>query len=91
MAYILFNEDGTRYQPPEIEPYKKLITERFPPCKYGASYQCMFCGKCPSGDYFKWPAECIPIVEAQQLAVKHYTNQHNNIGQNGLYLKDVEL
>lgn len=87
MAYELFNGDGTRFDPPEIEPYKQMVEQRFPRCKaYG--YQCMFCDKCPSGEYFKWPSDCNEILEAQNLAVNHYINSHNTMGTNSMYLKE---
>lgn len=89
MTYELFNGDGTRFDPPQIEPYKKLVENRFPSCK-AEGYQCMFCGKCPKGDYFKWPQDCEEIVAAQELAVNHYINTHNTIGLSSMYLKEAE-
>lgn len=87
MAYELFNGDGTRFDPPEIEPYKQMVEQRFPRCKaYG--YQCMFCGRCPSGEYFKWPSDCNEILTAQNLAVNHYINSHNTMDTNSIYLKE---
>lgn len=85
MAYSIFNGDGTRFNPPEIDSYKKLIQNRFPPCS-AEGYQCMYCSKCPKGDYFKWPDDCKETVEAQKLAVRYYVNAHNTLGFNSIYL-----
>ncbi len=44
--------------PPPVNALVQKWREKYPvePCA-GMSYSCMFCGRCPSGDYWKVPEE----------------------------------
>lgn len=76
----VLNEDGTEYNPPETEEYKKL-KELFPSCGYeGLSYSCMYCSKCYFGDNFKWPEQYKHIVEDNRRLRREYEQAHNKNG-----------
>lgn len=73
---IVINEDGTSIENPYTNEYQKL-KEKYPACKY-AGYNCMFCGKCLLGDYFK-PANDQErlIIEEQNRVSTEYFLEHN--------------
>lgn len=73
----IVNEDGTDFTPPIIPEYQEL-KDRYPECKTGFDYKCMYCDKCMYGDYFKPANEYEKqILEKQAKAYEEYLLEHN--------------
>lgn len=83
------NPDCTLYDPPMLPEYKELL-KTIPPCSFGMSYSCMFCHKCPYGDYFKWPAGTEAVREAQAKAEQAYMESHGASSILDLYFDVTE-
>ena len=83
------NKDGSLYKPPLTDAYAEAL-DRMMTCSTGPSYSCMFCNKCPYGEYFKWPAELEEVREAQTRAVLEYMKAHGNDSWEDLYIA-IEL
>jgi len=62
--------DGTSYDPP-----KNPLYEKYPECEIGEGYHCMFCSKCPHGE-FTVPDEDKEIYENYEKAYKEYCDSH---------------
>ena len=72
----IVNDDGTLYEPPILPEYEAL-KKKYPQCKGGFDYRCMYCNKCLLGDYFVPTDEDKPILKAQRLAIDTYILEHN--------------
>lgn len=83
----LYNADGTVYDPPMTSEYRAMI-KKLKTCDTGIGYDCMFCNKCPYGDYFKCPDELKPVIEQQREAIRQYNLQHNNANLGSLFLAE---
>ena len=74
--FEVINEDGTEISLPEVPEYTAL-KEKYPRCEWWG-YDCMFCGKCPYGDYFKPSNEEEKLaIEKQSKATNEYICKHN--------------
>lgn len=76
MIEKILNEDGTVYCPPP-NPLKEKWAELYPGCDV-IGYKCMFCGKCPLGDYWKVPEEDRDVWRAYLQDVRQYHIDHGN-------------
>lgn len=77
MIEKILNEDGTEYSPPPnplAEKWKKL----YPSCGSGG-YKCMYCGKCPYGEYWKVPEEDRDEYAAYGRVLCQYNLDHGNV------------
>ena len=72
----ILNEDGTEYSPPR-SPLKEKWERLYPTCE-SMGYGCIFCGKCPCGDYWKIPEEDKDAYDAWVQAVRQYNIEHGN-------------
>lgn len=63
--------------PPTAPEYAE-VRAKYPSCRYGPSYSCMYCDKCPFGEYFQWAEEDLPGVKAQNELLKQYHKEHGN-------------
>lgn len=69
------NEDGT----PITDHPKNPLFDIYPQCKW-EGYKCMYCGKCPAGEYFKvteLPREEQDMYYAYQEECRKYNEIHN--------------
>ena len=79
---VLYNEDGTIYNPP-VNPLKEKWEKLYPPTsmpQYSQvcdGYSCMWCGRCPHGDYWKCPEEDKEVYEQYIKERREYTELHN--------------
>ena len=73
---IIINSDGTNFDPP-IHPEMHKIEEKYPMCK-SWGYNCMYCDKCPLGQYFK-PSdeEEERILRERKELINKYILEHN--------------
>ena len=90
------NEDGTpwNFERPE-NPLKEKWARLYPPSPDARAsqvcdgYSCMWCGRCPYGDYWKVPEEDKDVWEAYQAELKEYDRIHNP-GLYAFYMKAKE-
>ena len=66
----ILNEDGTKFDPP-INP----ISEKYK--RNCIDYTCMYCGRCPHGDYWKVPEEDREEYEKYRKIINDYVMSHN--------------
>lgn len=73
----IINEDGTDYNPPKnplAEKWKKL----YPSCSNdGDTYKCIYCGKCPYGEYWYVPEEDRDEFNKYGKVLAEYDAIHN--------------
>ncbi len=79
--FEIVNEDGTSidFELPEF-PLKEKWDRLYPPTKDGEpcwGYRCMYCHRCPSGEYWKVPEEDKEVWEQYQIKVREYNKIHN--------------
>lgn len=86
MLLNLYNADGTIYDPPISREYKELMHKL--KCDTGPDYSCMFCGRCPYGEYFKCPPEFQPIMDRQKDLIRVYNIIHGNTNPNSIFLAE---
>lgn len=78
----IFNEDGTSFNPPE-NPLKDKWAKLYPPTpmpQYSQvcdGYSCMWCGRCPRGEYWKIPEEDREVYKAYVDEYNQYIIDHN--------------
>ena len=76
--------DGTTFDPPK-NPLKEKWDKLYPPTpipQYSQvcdGYSCMWCGRCPSGDYWKVPEEDKEVYEMWQKEYDDYCNSHGGL------------
>ena len=84
MIEYLLNEDGTVYNPPK-NPLKEKWERLYPPTpkpefsQVCDGYSCMYCGRCPNGDYWECPEEDIEVFTQWQRDVQEYYKTRNNL------------
>ena len=84
-AYKIVNFDGTSMDDYPRNPLKEKWNKLYPPTpmpKYSEvcdGYSCMWCGRCPYGEYWKVPKEDLEIYEADLKEVHDYNVLHGNI------------
>jgi hypothetical protein len=79
----LMNTDGTEFSPPKnplAEKWRKL----YPVCDSGFNYSCMFCNKCPYGEYWHVPEEDKDEYTKYRKEVTSYIETHNPDWQTSL-------
>ena len=84
MALIdkILNEDGTVCEPP-VNPLWEKWEKLYPPTpmpQYSQvcnGYTCMWCDRCPSGDYWEVPEEDREAYEEHSKKVTEYMKLHN--------------
>ena len=82
MIEVLFNEDGTEFCPPK-NPLQEKWNKLYPPIpkpehsQVCDGYSCMWCGRCPRGEYWKVPEEDREIWEQYQREWAAYLEAHN--------------
>ncbi len=64
-------KDGTLYNPP-----KNPLYDKYPMCKNGLAYECMWCDKCPLGDKFSPKEEDKEIYDKYEKDFFEYLNNH---------------
>jgi len=80
---IIFS-DGTVFNPPE-NPLKDKWNKLYPPIPHPHEsqvcdgYSCMWCGRCPKGDYWKVPEEDKDIYENYKKEFDDYCNSHGGL------------
>ena len=76
--------DGTPYNPPE-NPLKEKWTTLYPPCnlsdRSNLNYSCIFCDRCPNGEYWRVPIADKEVWRQHQLDVKAYIKDHGGLGE----------
>lgn len=72
----ILNEDGTEYNPPR-NPLAEKWEKLYPSCKTDG-YSCMYCGKCPHGDYWHVPKEDKEVYYTYIQTVHRYNVEHGN-------------
>lgn len=83
MITTVLNDDGTEFNPP-INPLKEKWDKLYPPTPMPQfsqvcdGYSCMWCGRCPSGEYWKCPEEDKEIYEQYLKEYREYMRAHNN-------------
>lgn len=77
MIEKILNEDGTEYDPPR-NPLEEKWEKLYPSCGSGG-YKCMYCGKCPHGEYWKVPEEDKDDWVAYMMTVHQYDIDHGNV------------
>lgn len=77
MIEKILNEDGTEFCPPP-NPLEEKWAKLYPACGSGG-YKCVYCGKCPYGEYWKVPEEDIPEWTAYSITVHQYNLEHGNV------------
>ena len=78
MIEKILNEDGTEYCPPP-NPLEEKWEKLYPACGSGATYKCIYCGKCPYGEYWKVPEEDRDAYNAYRKTVHQYHLDHGNV------------
>jgi hypothetical protein len=79
----LINEDGTSMENFPKNPLKEKWDKLYPPIpkvEYSQvcdGYSCMWCGRCPNGEYWKVPEEDIEIWNNYQEQIRQYNQLHN--------------
>lgn len=79
----LINEDGTTLEDMPTNPLKEKWTKLYPPIpkpefsQVCDGYSCMWCGRCPNGDYWEVPEEDKEVWEQYQAKVREYNMVHN--------------
>lgn len=79
MITELLNDDGTVFDPP-VNPLKEKWDKLYPPTKDGQpcwGHRCMFCHRCPMGDYWKCPDEDRDIYDKYLEEYWAYMRAHN--------------
>ena len=77
-------EDGSPFNPPSNPLWNKWL-EKYPPCpmpEYSQvcdGYSCMWCGRCPHGDYWKVPEEDKEVYDKWQVEYNNYMDKHGGI------------
>lgn len=69
------NDDGTEFNPPMLPEYNALIDKYI--CKSGFDYGCMYCNRCPLGDYFNPTDDEQDIIQKQKALYNQYIIDHN--------------
>ena len=98
MSFEIVNEDGTSMDDfpknPLAEKWKHLYPST-PMPQYSQvcdGYSCMWCGRCPRGDYWKVPEEDKEIWAGYQKQLKEYNRIHNlsmyKFEENNYYKED---
>lgn len=78
----ILNEDDTEFHPPE-NPLKEKWSILYPAYPRPNTpqacdgYGCMFCGRCPKGEYWEVPEEDRKVWEEYQKQLKEYHRVHN--------------
>lgn len=78
----LVNDDGTEFTPPE-NPLKEKWDRLYPPTPNPQAsqvcdgYSCMWCGRCPRGEYWKVPEEDKEVYEQYKKDFEAYMREHN--------------
>ena len=76
--------DGTLFEPP-VNPLKEKWDKLYPPTpkpQYSQvcdGYSCMWCGRCPNGDYWKVPEEDKDIYDKWYKEYTDYCDSHGGI------------
>ena len=86
MLLNLYNADGTIYDPPISQEYRDMMNEL--KCSTGPEYSCMFCGRCPYGEYFKCPDIFKPVIARQRELIAEYNRLHGNDNPNSIFLAE---
>ena len=76
MNITVINGDGTDYDPPK-NPLAEKWEKLYPPCNT-SGYSCMFCRKCPHGDYWKVPEEDTDTYNKYIQDLHQYNADHGN-------------
>lgn len=77
--------DGDQFNPPE-NPLKEKWLKEYPPTPHPLEsqvcdgYSCMWCGRCPEGDYWKCPEEDKEIYDKFHKEYLDYINEHGGFG-----------
>lgn len=83
----IVNGDGTSMDDYPKNPLKEKWDRLYPPIimpqnsQVCDGYSCMWCGRCPRGEYWKVPEEDKEAWEAYQEEVHEYNVLHGNIEQ----------
>lgn len=81
--FVVVNEDGTPYNPPE-NPLKEKWAKLYPPVsmpQYSQvcdGYSCQWCGRCPNGSYWKVPEEDLEVWNKYKKELEEYNRKHNS-------------
>ena len=76
--------DGTPFDPPK-NPLKEKWDKLYPPTpmpyysQVCDGYSCMWCGRCPSGDYWKVPEEDKDIYDKWYKEYNDYCDSHGGL------------
>ena len=77
-------KDGTPFNPPE-NPLKEKWKEKYPKIpdtlasQVCDGYSCMWCGRCPDGDYWKVPEEDKEAYDKYKAEYDKYIDSHGGI------------
>lgn len=72
----ILNGDGTDFSPPR-NPLADKWERLYPSCATDI-YRCMYCSKCPHGDYWEVPEEDKEVYDAYIQTVRQYNLEHGN-------------
>lgn len=72
--YVLYNEDGTLYEPPDS--YSEYIKKAFP-MPAGCKEDCRTCGECYRGEFFRVPDSERYRIDVAYREIKEYHMIHN--------------
>jgi len=81
----ILNNDGTSMVDYPENPLKEKWSKLYPPSPMPQfsqvcdGYSCMWCGRCPRGEYWKVPEEDKEVWEAYQKELYDYNINHGNI------------
>lgn len=68
--FTIVNDDGTEFDPPILPEYEAL-RKKYPPCKSGFDYKCMYCNVCLFGSYFR------PNTEEDRIIIEKQRDAYN--------------
>ena len=97
LPFEIVNEDGTPldFELPKF-PLEEKWARLYPPTpdpkasQVCDGYSCMWCGRCPHGEYWKVPEEDKEVYEAWQAEMVEYNRIHNP-SLYALYMKSKEI